>query len=168
MDLMKFGLLPLAAFTILVGCSKSPPPDIDNRETALREIRTTEDAAIKAFGSRDAELSASFYATNSALMLTNMQIVKGSEVKGVLKELMADPNFSMKLVTEKVEASKSGDIGYTRGAYMLRVTDPKTKQIVSETGKYLTIYARQSDGSWKIVEDTSNPDAPATPVSSKK
>ena len=44
---------------------------------------------------------------------------------------------------------------------MMTMTDPKIKKTLTEKGKYLTLYARQMDGSWKIVEDISNADAPA-------
>ena len=39
---------------------------------------------------------------------------------------------------------------------------------VREAGKYLTVYAKQNDGSWKIVDDMTNPDAPAAPVAAKE
>ena len=48
--------------------------------------------------------------------------------------------------------------------YVLTATDPALKKVVSETGKYVTVYAKQADGKWKIVEDINNADAPAAPV----
>jgi len=81
---------------------------------------------------------------------------------------MADPNFSMKFNTAKVEATASGDLGYTTGAYTMTMTDPKSKKVLREKGKYLTVYGKQMDGTWKIVDDINNPDAPAVPVEAKK
>jgi len=157
-------LLPIAALALLAGCAPAPPSAVDSRADALKQIRAAEEEAIRAFGKRDADLSASFYAPDAALMMTNMPIVQGAAIKPLLKEMMADPNFTMAFNTAKVEAPKSGEFGYSRGTYTLTMTDPKSKKILRETGKYLTVYAKQPDGSWKIVDDINNPDAPATPV----
>ena len=39
-------------------------------------------------------------------------------------------------------------------------TGPKKKP-VTEMGKYVEVYRKQTDGSWKVIEDINNPDAPA-------
>jgi ketosteroid isomerase-like protein len=41
------------------------------------------------------------------------------------------------------------------------MTNPKTKRAETEHGKYVTVYQKQTDGSWKAVEDINNADAPA-------
>jgi ketosteroid isomerase-like protein len=82
--------------------------------------------------------------------------------------MMADPNFAMTFNTGKVEASRSGEFGYTRGTYTMTMTDSKSKKVLREAGKYLTVYARQDDGSWKIVDDMNNPDGPASPMDPTK
>ena len=48
----------------------------------------------------------------------------------------------------------AGDMGYTWGHYQLHVGD-KTR-----TGRYVTIWRRQADGSWKVVLDVGQPDPP--------
>ena len=49
-----------------------------------------------------------------------------------------------------------GDLGLTRCTYTLKMT-PKAggETITSPEGKALTLYERQSDGSWKIKYDSS-------------
>jgi ketosteroid isomerase-like protein len=59
-----------------------------------------------------------------------------------------------------VEVARSGDLAYTRGAYQLSFKSPQGTQ-VTDQGKYLTVYRRQPDGSWKAVEDIFNSDLPA-------
>jgi ketosteroid isomerase-like protein len=63
-----------------------------------------------------------------------------------------------------VEVSTGGDLAYSQGAYAFTGTDPKTKRVMSEKGKYVEVYKKQADGSWKIVEDINNADAPAKRV----
>jgi ketosteroid isomerase-like protein len=41
------------------------------------------------------------------------------------------------------------------------MTDPKTKKLVTETGKHVAVYRKQADGSWKAILDIDNADAPA-------
>ena len=41
-------------------------------------------------------------------------------------------------------------------------TEPRTGMTLIEKGKYVTVYKKQDDGSWKAVEDIDNADAPAT------
>jgi ketosteroid isomerase-like protein len=161
---MKHALLPIAVFVILVGCSQTPAPIVDNREGDARSLRAAEEAAIKAFASKDVDQMVSAYSGDAKLMLSNSPILKGKDLRSAIKSMVADPNFSMQFRTDQVEAAKSGELGYTRGAYIMTMSDPKTKNVLRETGKYVTIYARQADGSWKIIEDISNADGPASPA----
>jgi ketosteroid isomerase-like protein len=80
--------------------------------------------------------------------------------RAVDKQLMDDPNFQLQFVATKVEVAKSGDVGYTEGSYMMTMTDPATKQPMTDKGKYVTVYKKQADGSWKAVEDMQNSDMP--------
>jgi ketosteroid isomerase-like protein len=137
---------------------------VDRKAESLKELKAEEEAAIQAFGKKDGALAASFYAPEAALMMANMKLVQGKEIPGLLKEMMADPNFSMKFETQKLEVAASGELGYSRGAYVLTMTDGATKKAARETGKYVTVYGKQADGRWKIVEDVSTPDGPAAGV----
>jgi ketosteroid isomerase-like protein len=55
-------------------------------------------------------------------------------------------------------------MGSTQGSYTLTYTDPKTKKAVMEKGKYVEVYMKQADGSWKNTADISNTDEPVAPV----
>jgi len=59
------------------------------------------------------------------------------------------------------EAKVYGDLGLTRCTYTLKMT-PKAggETITLPEGKALTLYERQSDGSWKIIYDCFNSNAP--------
>jgi len=59
------------------------------------------------------------------------------------------------------EAKVYGDLGLTRCTYTLKMT-PKAggETITLPDGKALTLYGRQSDGSWKIIYDIFNSNAP--------
>jgi ketosteroid isomerase-like protein len=164
--MMRFLIAGIAlAALFLTGCATSAPPSaVPNKDQTLKQILDTEGAAIHAFGERNAEKAASFYAPDATLMMANSQPVTGSAVKDMLAAAMADPNYSMTLTTSKIEAARSGELGYSTGSFALTMTDPNTKKIVRRTGKYLTVYAKHPDGTWKIIDDITTPDGPAAPA----
>ena len=55
-------------------------------------------------------------------------------------------------------ASAAGDLGYTLGTWQSTHYNEAGKGQVT-TGKYVTIWRKQADGSWKVVFDGGNPDS---------
>ncbi len=53
----------------------------------------------------------------------------------------------------------SGDLAYDVGRYSMTVPQ-KDSSKRQDKGKYLTVWKRQADGSWKIVADTFSSDLP--------
>jgi len=51
----------------------------------------------------------------------------------------------------------SGDLGYAVGTWQLTGKSRKGEP-VSLTGKYMTVWKKQADGSWKVVADMGNAD----------
>ena len=56
------------------------------------------------------------------------------------------------------------DLAYVHGDYQLTVTPPGAAVPVGDTGKYVEIWRKQRDGTWKVVLDVFNSDL-AAPVS---
>ncbi len=56
--------------------------------------------------------------------------------------------------------SPAGDMGFTWGHYEGRAKDRDGTPIVT-TGRYMTVWKKQSDGSWKVALDASNKEPPA-------
>ena len=50
------------------------------------------------------------------------------------------------------QVAAAGDVGYTTGAFGLQANGQ------TEKGKYVTVWKKQTDGSWKIAEDIFNTD----------
>jgi ketosteroid isomerase-like protein len=75
--------------------------------------------------------------------------------------MMSDPNFALSFQGTQADASKGGDMVYTVGTYSLTASDPKNKKPVTDKGKYMTVYKKQADGTWKAVADSINSDLPA-------
>src|SRR5690242_17896214 len=54
----------------------------------------------------------------------------------------------------------SGDMGYTWGHYEGRSKDANGNPVVT-SGRYMTVWRKEPDGSWKVVLDAGANDAPA-------
>jgi uncharacterized protein (TIGR02246 family) len=149
-------------FLILTGCSQSPAPD--NREADARALRDGEVAAfVKDWGGKDAGRIAAHYTEDGNVMIPNSPMMSGRDaIQKGMKDALADPNWSLALQAVQVEVSRGGDLGYARGTYVLTATDPATKKAVTEKGRFVTIFRKEADGSWKAVQDINNPEAPAT------
>ena len=95
------------------------------------------------------------------MLLPDTPILTGkAAIRAGLKPMIGDPNFAVTFGPTKVDVAKSGDLGYTQGTYSMKISNPQTKAPMTEQGKYLTVYRKQADGTWKSVEDTFMADAP--------
>lgn len=69
------------------------------------------------------------------------------------------------------DAAASGDLGYTWGTWQVERTLPDGS-VKRATGKYVTLWRRQPDGTWKYVLDTGvsdpPPPTPPSPASAPK
>lgn len=167
---MKNLLVCIGCLLLLTGCTQAPPPaPPDTRAADEKAIRDLEAETAKAWTAKDANKILALYAPDASLMVPNMANMKGTTViKGTLDEMMKDQNIALSFEASTVEVSKAGDYGYTQGTYTMTTTDPKTKKPMVEKGKYVTVYKKQADGSWKAVADINNADAPAAPAASAK
>jgi ketosteroid isomerase-like protein len=71
--------------------------------------------------------------------------------------LLALPGPGLSWKTGSLEVARSGDIAYETGAYDFVITDKNGKSSDAK-GKYVVVWKKQTDGSWKVVVDTDNPD----------
>jgi ketosteroid isomerase-like protein len=77
-----------------------------------------------------------------------------------MKPELGDPNFSLVFAPTKVEIAKSGDIGYSRGTFKYRTTEPKTKKRAGLAGNYVEVNKKQADGTWKVEADIATEETP--------
>jgi uncharacterized protein (TIGR02246 family) len=164
--------LPLLSTLLLlagtVACNQAPtvastPPDTHDAD--VQAIKDTEVAWAKASAAKDADKFASFYADDASLLLEGMPPVNGKDAIGkTVKGMMGDPNFALDFQGTRWDVAKSGDVGYAQGSYTMTMSNPKTKKGSTDKGKYLTVFKKQSDGTWKAVEDMVSSDGPAAPA----
>src|SRR5438105_4934606 len=130
----------------------------------VKAIKDTEAAWVKACATKDADKIAAFY-TDDAIFIANSPTVTGkAAITSAWKGMVSDPNFSLKFSSTMVEVAKSGELAYSQGTYALTISDPKTKKSITDKGKYITVFKKQADGSWKAAADVANSDPPPAPA----
>jgi len=148
-----FALAGTAALAIaLSGCGKQGATGAASADEVKTAIKADEKAWNDDFKKKDVERLVGHYADDAYFVAPGVKPASGStEVRKAYANGMSDPNFSISFASDKIDGS--GDLAYSRGRFTEKYTDPKTQKVMEHSGSYVTIYKKQSDGSWKSVED---------------
>ncbi|MFC9766546.1 YybH family protein [Rhodococcus jostii] len=135
--------------------NKNKPLEANNpNEPATEGVERTAQEILAALLAKDSAKVNSYYAPDAVIATSGRPAARGGEaVSRAIRNDVADPNFKMSLSNEKTEVAGSGDLAYRRGAFTITFTNPQTKQAENAAGTYLTVFRKQADGSWKVVED---------------
>jgi ketosteroid isomerase-like protein len=170
-QLSGLGLFFCGGFTGLVlvaGCNSAPPP-VDTK-AAVQAVKDADAAALKAAQALDANGTVSYYSDDATVMPPNVPAITDRASAQKAWAAMLVPGAKVSWAANKVESAASGDIVYDQGTYSVTVPGPDGKW-VNDEGKYLSVWKKQADGSWKEAEDMWNSDLPvvaAAPVKAKK
>jgi uncharacterized protein (TIGR02246 family) len=147
------------------GCSRVNGDAALAKQQAENEaaIRRLDAAWVKAAASKDSDAWVAFYADNATVLPPNEKALTGkAAVRRSIGEFLSLPNLQLSWEPTKVEVARSGDLAYLYGAYSMTMTDERGKP-VTDFGKNVEIWKKQSNGSWRCIVDTWNSDLPATP-----
>jgi ketosteroid isomerase-like protein len=123
-------------------------------------VRAADQEWMKVFAAKNLEKSVAFCDENGAVLGANAPIANGREaISKMFAGFFALPNLQMTWHVNRADVAKSGELGYTSGAYEMAFSDPSGKTI-QDKGKYVTVWKKQADGSWKVLLDIFNSDAP--------
>jgi uncharacterized protein (TIGR02246 family) len=153
-------LVALFALTITVACAEQTPQKPaappDTRKADEAAIRAASSAWSKAFQEKDLDKAMSYYADDAALFVSNGALVKTKDaIKMAWKPVLAAPGPGTSFTASYVEVARSGDLAYEYGTYDVQ-TEVKKGKVTDEKGKYVVVWKKQADGSWKAAADISN------------
>ena len=142
-----------AAFVLtLGGCQKLMGSGASDAASVTTALKADEQKWNDQFKSKDLEGLLAHYADDAFFLAPGVPGAKGStEIRKAYAGALADNYFSISFASDKIDVS--GDLAYARGHFSEKYQDPKSKQIVADSGTYVTVYKKQPDGSWKAVED---------------
>lgn len=150
----------LALALLTVACSNTPTPPPDTRAADVQAVKDIEASWGKDANSKDPDKWAGYFAEDGSALYPGVATINGkAAIKAAMAPYFSDPNFALTFQSTRTVASRGGDMVYSQGTYSMTTTDPKTKKPITDKGKFVTVYAKQADGSWKVVADTFNSDS---------
>jgi len=161
---MKRVLVGLALIVINVAVTfaqtksqtQSPPSASDLLSEAKQAIQKGNAQWSEGWKKGDATMVAAIFADDGVQLTSSGKILRGpQEIAERQKAAMqgADPGVQVTITTVKIWLD--GTTAYETGKYKYEYTE-KGKPAVDE-GRYVTIWKRQKDGSWKLAMDMGVP-----------
>jgi ketosteroid isomerase-like protein len=121
-------------------------------------ILAADAAWLKVYQAKDLAKSVEFCDEQGSMLVSGVPIATGKDaIAKLIAEDFAHDNIEWH--ANKVGVSRSGDLGYTSGTTGMSFKDASGKTVVYK-GKYLTVWKKQADGSWKVLYDMFNSDLP--------
>ena len=158
--------LPAVSLFLAFGCSPAAEQpaqeaDPDAERAALIEA---DRAMFEAYSTSDSPLDAlmAHFLDDANVLPPDAPIARGKEEsRAIFAALEAMPGYSLTWSPSKGDAS--GDLGYTIGTYRIEIQDPAGNPLAID-GKYMTVWKKQPDGTWKVSVDMFNADGAAQPL----
>lgn len=123
-------------------------------DRAMSEAQATSNSPLETFMA---------HATDDVTVLApDTPMAQGKEAaRPIFAKMYSMPGFA--LTWEPTTADVSGDLGYTIGTYHMEFEGPEGRSVALD-GKYMTIWEKQPDGTWKLAVDMFNENGPPEPV----
>jgi ketosteroid isomerase-like protein len=136
--------------------------------TQPRTVQSADEAAIRAAdvtwseiaAKKDLEAIVAYYTDDVVVLPPNIPAAIGKQAARELNRAMiAMPGYTVTWHPERIEVARSGDLGYARGIYELTTRGSDGVPVVDK-GKYIEIWKKQQDGTWKVALEALNSDLP--------
>jgi uncharacterized protein (TIGR02246 family) len=157
----------LFAMVLTTSCDQVGKKDAQtDHQQEIQQDRAADEASIRAASAawsqaataKDLDKAVSFYADDAVQFPNKAPATRGKEnIRKNWTPLLELPGPGLSWQTSSVELARSVDLAYETGAYNFVTTDKKGKTN-DEKGKYVVVWKKQNDGSWKVVVDIDNPD----------
>ena len=128
------------------------------KDEGVREARAAIEAAnakfSEAFARGDAKTLAAMYTPDAIAFPPDSDMVHGSEAIGECWKATRDSGVQTAALTT-IDVGRSGDVAYEVGKVSLTIQSAG-KEPTTAMAKYVVVWKRQVDGSWKLHRDIWN------------
>jgi len=127
---------------------------------AVDAVRAADAAWLKVYAAKDLDASVAFCDEHGSMLVPNAPIATGKKaIAKLISAGFALQDYKLAWHPDKAGVARSGELGYTSGKYKVSFKDASGKTN-SESGKYLMVWKKQTDGAWKVLFDMNNSDLP--------
>ncbi len=141
-------LLLVLSFVLL---TNSNAQEEFNSSSAQKAIDKGNDAFSSYFAKGDSTAMAGLYTDDAIVLPPNMARVKGhNAISKLWGSFIRMGKVNIQLTT--TELTGSGNIAVETGNYNLNIK-PEGKDAMKDHGKYLVIWKKKNDDSWKMIRD---------------
>ena len=143
----------------LLACSQA---SADSQAGTKATIEREETAWLKAIAAGQVDATVSYYGDGAVLFAPGAPIARTKdEIRQTWRQFFASipAGATLSSETTKVEVAGSGELAYTTGTYALA----SNNAAAIDKGKFVDVWKKQADGSWKAVIDIFNSDLPVPP-----
>lgn len=153
----------LAVPTLMAACATEPPPpavDLVAEKAAVEQVVQDQLTGVRQPGQAGADGYVAVMTDDVVAMPPNAERLNGKEaVRAWAMQFTAAEGWSPTWAPNLVVVAASGDVAYAIGTYELSLMDPDGNP-VSDKGKWLDVFQKQADGSWKMSALSYNSDLP--------
>jgi uncharacterized protein (TIGR02246 family) len=153
---MRKPLSSVVALTVIIACQQPPAQSAALAEADVSAIRDASAAFVKAVQDTAWDTWANFYTDDALFMPPNGPAVSGhAALVAFARGFPPFTDFNIR----QVDVDGRGDVAYVYGRYSWVLTMPGAAAM-PDSGKFIEIWRKQGDGTWKITRDIFNSDVP--------
>jgi uncharacterized protein (TIGR02246 family) len=152
----------LAASLIVGGCAPPAPPappppaaPVADAPEDIKALNAAREAFMKGYEAGDADAIGALYMEEAISEPNNQPTLKGrAAIVASLKAMFEQ--VSVKPVLTPDETRTLGSVGLDRGTYVVTVTPKSGAPATSSEGRYMVVFVKGADGTWKVSRDIDN------------
>lgn len=145
----------LAVLFLLIACQATTPIDL---QAETRSLMSADEAFAVLSAETNPKTAFAAYMAPDGMMLPRSSegAIEGYESVIAVFGEDGDPGYKLLWQPQFAEVANSGDMGWTWGQYQVVIDGQDV-----DTGKYVNVWKKQPDGSWKVRMDIGNQRPPA-------
>ena len=149
---MNKKILLLWLLCFILGCSQQK---VDTKAESEKLMQTSREWS-KLAATKDIEKILSYWSDDATVISSGQPVCKGKkEIREMVEGSFKTPGFQISWEPERAEISESGDMAFLIEKSQISFNDSTGKSITIKNNG-VTIWKKQSDGSWKNVVDISS------------
>jgi uncharacterized protein (TIGR02246 family) len=153
---MRILVLTLMVHTLIfLSCNQ---PKVDKKTEGEKVLQLSREWS-EAASTGNIEKTISYWADDAVVMSAGQPVLNGKQaIRKMVEESYKIPGFRISWQPQSVQVSESGDMAYLIENSQISFLDSTGKPVTVQN-KAVSIWRKQTDGSWKNAVDISTPEA---------